>query len=366
MPVLRAAIVGCGKVAPTHALAWQRLPGVDLVGVCSHHQPRAAALAAQLGVSAWTDLGEMLRQQRVDVLSVCTPHPAHVEAIEIAAAAGVHVICEKPLAIDLELCDRALAVTAAAGVTLGVVSQRRFYEPVRRVREAIDSGRIGRPILAQTTVLGFRDEAYYRADPWRGTWAGEGGGVMVSQCTHQIDVLLWLLGPVDELYGYWENFTHPTIEVEDTAVAVIRFRSGAVATLALSNSVNPGLYGRIHIHGSTGASIGVQLESGSPFIAGVTEKADPPFNDLWTIQGEADRLEGWRAEDAQRPWDLMTHYHERQLADFLDAARNGRPPLVTGADGRAVVELFSAIYDSRRRRAPVTFPLPSSTRRGGG
>jgi UDP-N-acetyl-2-amino-2-deoxyglucuronate dehydrogenase len=357
MRVLRTAIVGCGKVAPTHARAWQRLPGSELVAVCSHHRERAVTLAAQLGVSAWSDLGEMLRRERVDVLSVCTPHSVHVDAIETAAAAGVHVMCEKPLATDLASCDRALVAVSSARVKLGVVSQRRFYEPVRRVKDAIEAGRIGRPILAQVTVLGWRDAAYYRSDPWRGTWCGEGGGVMVSQCTHQIDVLLWFLGPVDELYGYCDNFTHPTIEVEDTAVAAIRFRSGAIATMALSNSVNPGLYGRIHVHGSTGASIGVQVESGSPFIAGVTARADPPFNDLWTVPGETHLLDAWRAEDEHRPRDVMTYYHELQLADFLDAVLHDREPLVSGADGRHVVEVFSAIYESARRKAPIAFPL---------
>src|ERR1035438_4975254 len=178
---LKTAIVGCGKVAGTHALAYQALPNSELVAVCDVAPERAQAFAAKLDVHPYTDLAEMLKREQVDVLSVCTQHTQHPAAVEIAAAAGVHVISEKPLAVDLSSCDRAIAAARAAGIKLGVISQRRWYEPVQRMKEAIDAGKLGKPALAMVTMLGWREPAYYHSDPWRGTWKGEGGGVVVDR-----------------------------------------------------------------------------------------------------------------------------------------------------------------------------------------
>jgi UDP-N-acetyl-2-amino-2-deoxyglucuronate dehydrogenase len=354
---LKTAIVGCGKVAGTHALAYQALPNSELVAVCDVAPERAQAFAKKLRVNDYTDLAEMLKREHVDVLSICTQHTQHPAAVEIAAAAGVHVISEKPLAIDLSSCDRALAAARAAGIKLGVISQRRWYEPVQRMKDAIDAGKLGKPVLAIVVMLGWREPAYYRSDPWRGTWKGEGGGVVVSQAPHYLDLLSWFMGPAIELYAYWDNYNHPGIEVDDTVVASVRFQSGGMASIVLSNSQRPGLYGKIHIHGSSGASVGAEIDSGSPFISGVTEKMDPPFNDVWTVPGEEQNLSLWNSEDRSRPWNVMTHYHQIQLADFLAAVAENREPAVNGDAGRRVVELFTAVYRSQLEHAPQKLPL---------
>ncbi len=354
---LRTAIVGCGKVGGTHALAYQTLANSEFVGVCDVAADRAEVFAQRFQARPYTDLAEMLRREKVDVLSVCTQHTQHVAAVEIAAAAGVNVIVEKPLAVDLPSCESAVNAARAAGIKLGVISQRRWYEPVQRMKQAIDSGKIGQPSLVMVTMLGWREPAYYRSDPWRGTWKGEGGGVVVSQAPHYLDLLCWFMGPVAELHAYWDNYNHPGIEVDDTVVASIRFVSGAIGSIVLSNSQKPGLYGKIHVHGSSGASVGAEIDSGSPFISGVTEAMDPPFNDMWTIPGEENLLPEWNREDRSRPWNVMTHYHERQLEDFIQAVMEDRQPLVDGEAGLRVVELFTAVYRSQQTGAPVKFPL---------
>jgi UDP-N-acetyl-2-amino-2-deoxyglucuronate dehydrogenase len=356
---VRTGLIGCGKVGLTHALALSSLPSSAFAAVCDSDADRADAFAQRFGVRAYTDARAMCEAEGLGMVSVCTPHPLHADGVVAAAAGGASALVEKPLAADLASCDRAIAAAAEAGVSLGVMSQRRWYRPVARMRRAIDEGRLGIPILANVTVLGWRDAAYYRADPWRGRWSTEGGGVLVNQTPHQLDLLLWLLGPVAEVYGQWSNFNHPTIEVEDTAVAVIRFASGALATLMLSNSQNPGLYGRIHVHGSNGATVGVQTEGGSMFISGVSTEVEPPVNDLWTIPGEAELLPGWQEEDrrAASVEDPLTWYHARQIEDFLASVAAGRQPSVDGAAGRAVVELFTAVYRSQRDGRPVRFPL---------
>jgi predicted dehydrogenase len=354
---LRTAIVGCGKVAGTHALAYRALPNSEFVAVCDVSGERAQAFAAKFQVKGYTDLAEMLSREKIDVLSVCTQHTQHPAAVEAAAAAGVHVISEKPLAIDLCSCDRAIAAARAAGIKLGVVSQRRWYEPVQRMKRAIDSGKLGKPALVMVTMLGWREPAYYLSDPWRGTWEGEGGGVVVSQAPHYLDLLCWFMGAPAEIHAYWDNYNHPGIEVDDTVVASVRFKNGGMGSVVLSNSQRPGLYGKIHVHGSSGASVGAEIDSGSPFISGVTEKMDPPFNDIWTIPGEENNLPTWNVEDRSRPWDVMTHYHEMQLADFLDSVSEDRAPMVDGAAGRQVVELFTAVYRSQREHAALRLPL---------
>jgi predicted dehydrogenase len=181
--------------------------------------------------------------------------------------------------------------------------------------------------------------------------------VLVNQCPHHLDLLLWLGGPVQELYGYWDNFNHPYIEVDDTVAAVMRFQNGAIGSLILSNSQNPALSGVVRVHGSNGASIGAEVESGAPFISGVTQHVDPPFNDIWTVPSEEPQLADWQNEDRSIAWNVMTHYHERQIEEFLTALAEDREPLVNGEAGRAVVELFTAVYAAERNRRPIRFPV---------
>ena len=362
---IRTALVGCGKIGDTHARALSSLPRSDFAAVCDPVTERAAELGRKYGARPYTELSEMLEHERLDMVSICTPHPLHADGIVKCAARGVHTLVEKPLAPDLASCDRAIAASRRAGVKLGVISQRRLYPPVLRMREAIVAGAIGIPVIAILTVLGWRDEGYYRSDPWRGRWDSEGGGVMVNQTPHQLDLLQWMMGPIDELFGYWDNLNHPYLEVEDTAIAVIRFKSGAMGSVVLSNSQKPGLYGRLHIHGSNGASVGVQTEGGSPFIAGVTQAVEQPINDLWTVSGEESLLARWQSEDRENAssHEVMTYYHERQIFDFLEAIINDRPPMVDGEEGRKVVELITAVYRAQRDGRPVRFPLAAEADR---
>jgi predicted dehydrogenase len=353
------ALVGVGHVADTHAQALAALPESRFVGVFDSNTHRALDFAARYGVMAYRSLDELLEDDAVQSVSVAVPHRVHGEVAIDIANAGRHVIVEKPMASTLAECDAMIAAAESNHVQLALISQRRWYEPVRRVKAAIDEGRIGRPILATLVLLEWRGPDYYAMDPWRGTWGGEGGGILVSQATHQLDILQWFMGPVVEVDGYAANLSHPTIEVEDTVVALLRFANGALGSIVASNSQTPGLYGQIHIHGDNGASIGVQTESGSAFVSGVTTHVDSPFNDLWTIPGEADSLPRWRRSDRARVRgdDVMTRYHRLQIQDFLDAIASGREPAVSGREGRKSVELFTALYRAQRSARRVTFPV---------
>jgi UDP-N-acetyl-2-amino-2-deoxyglucuronate dehydrogenase len=230
---------------------------------------------------------------------------------------------------------------------------------VRRMKAAINAGKIGRPALGVFIMYSWRDPAYYASDPWRGKWDTEGGGVLVNQSPHQLDLLQWLMGPIAEISGAWANVNHPTVEVDDTAVAVLRFKNGGLGSIVTSVSQRPGIWTKVHIHGTNGASVGVETDHGASFVAGVSKIADPALNDVWTIPGEEHLLAEFQAEDRARfkEIDATGHYHALQIQDFLQAIRAGRPPLVTGEEGRIVVEMFTAIYRSQQERRPIALSI---------
>ena len=359
MGKVRTGIVGYGKVAHTHALALSTLDESAFIGACGWDAGRAQAFASKYGIEAFGGVQEMVWDGGVEAVVICTPHPAHASPAVEAARAGVHVLVEKPLASSLADCDWMIAAARGAGVKLGVISQRRLYEPVQRVKNAIQAGKIGEPVLGTVVMLGWRDAAYYASDPWRGTWADEGGGVLVNQAPHQLDLLQWFMGPIEEVFAYCRNLNHPYIEVEDTAVAVLRFANGALGSIVVSNAQKPGIYGKVHVHGENGSSVGVQTDGGAMFIAGVSEALEPPVNDVWTVPGEEAQVETWKAQDAATfgAVDAAKHYHRLQDQDFLHAILEDRDPMVTGVEGRKTVELFTGIYRSQRDGAPVRFPL---------
>ena len=351
MERLRTALVGCGKVGQIHAQALALIPESEFVAACDVDLPRATSFATRFGVKPFSDVPRMLDECGVQAVCIATPHPLHAEPAIEAARAGVHVLVEKPLAASLSDCDAMLAAARASGTQLGVISQRRWYEPVKRMKAAINDDKIGRPVLGVFMMYSWREPAYYLSDPWRGRWDTEGGGVLVNQSPHMIDLLQWLMGDeVAEVSGYWANLNHPSVAVEDTAVAILRFRNGGLGSIVTSVSQKPGIYTKVHIHGTTGASVGVETDRGATFIAGVSSIPEPSLNDLWTIPGEDDHLARFEAEDRARfeKIDAVTHYHALQIADFLRSIIENRPPLVTGEDGRDVVAIFQAIYQSSR------------------
>lgn len=353
--IYQIAILGCGKVAHLHAKAIKEISNARLAGVWSRSKQTADNFARQYKVKSYFSVRELVKNENIDLAIVCTPHPFHIGPTIEAAQNGAHVLVEKPLAVSLSDCDKMINICNASSVKLGVISQRRWYAPVLRVKDAIESGKIGTPALGTVTMLGWRDRAYYEADAWRGTWEMEGGGVLVNQAPHQLDLLLWFMGDIDEVYGLWRNMNHPYIEVEDTALAIIKFKSGAIGNIIVSNSQKPGIYGKVHIHGSNGASVGVQTDGGAMFIAGMSGILEPPVNDLWSVEGEENSLEQWKKEDSEffSRIDPMVFYMKLQIEDFLFALQNNKQPMVTGSDGRKVVELFNAIYKSTKQNMPV-------------
>jgi predicted dehydrogenase len=364
--ILKTGIIGCGKVTGMHAAALKAIAKSDFSAIYSRDEKKAIEYASRYGVKPYTSITEMITSEDLEMVTICTPHPAHVGPTIEALRAGANVLIEKPLASSLADCDAMLAASRETGKKIGIISQRRFYAPCLRLKAAIDAGKIGKPALGTVSMFGWRNEDYYKSDPWRGKWKEEGGGVLVNQAPHQLDLLQWFMGSeIEEVYGTWKNINHPYIEVEDTALAIIKFKNGAVANIVVSNSQKPGIFGKVHIHGDNGASVGVQTDGGAMFIAGMTSILEPPVNDLWTVPGEEHLLKEWVQEDSDyfNSVDSANWFHQLQFEDFIDAILEGRKPMVTGEEGRVTVEIFTAIYRSQRDGKPVKFPLmPESDR----
>jgi len=356
---IKTAIIGCGKVSHLHAAALQQGVNTELTAIYSRSLEKAQKFAKTYGILAYDNIETMIKEAGIESVVVCTPHPFHADAVIKAAKSGANCLVEKPLASSLQDCDIMIKACHENKVKLGVVSQRRFYAPVQRLRKAIDEGKIGSPALGTINMLGWRDKNYYESDEWRGTWKMEGGGVLVNQAPHQLDIFQWLMGPIDEVYGIWRNLNHPYIEVEDTGLAIVKFKSGAIGNIIVSNSQKPGIYGKVHVHGSNGASVGVQTDGGAMFIAGMSSIAEPPVNDLWTVPGEEKMLEEWNQVDSDffNSINAMEYYMKLQNEDFADAILNNRKPMTSGEEGRVTIELFTAIYRSTRDNRPIKFPI---------
>jgi predicted dehydrogenase len=365
MKKFKVGIVGLGKVAHLHAKALEEIVHAEFTAGCSRDMAKAKSYCAGYGAAPYDNISVMVKENGLDLVIICTPHPNHLEPTVEALEAGAHVLVDKPLASTLQDCDGMIEASRRTHRKLGVISQRRWYPPTLRVKQAIDDGKIGKPVMGTINMLGWRDKDYYQSDPWRGKWDLEGGGVLVNQAPHQLDLFCWLMGPIDEVYGHWANLNHPYIEVEDTALAIVKFKSGAIGNIIVSNSQKPGIYGKVHVHGENGASVGVQTEGGAMFIAGMAPVLEPPVNDLWTIPGEEGKLDEFVKEDNElfEKVDPAVYFIRLQIEEFLDALEHGREPLVNGEEGRKSVELFSAIYRSTRDNKPVKFPLSVETDR---
>lgn len=338
--------MGYGKVAHLHAQALQASAQGTLVSVCGRNRERREAFASRWGIDSQDTVSEMVRVDRVDAVIVSTPHPQHRDSTLEAFDAGVHALVEKPMALTEAQCNDMIAGSQKAGKLLSVMSQRRWLPASIRMKEAIDQGKIGKPVLAQLTLLGWRDQAYYNSDPWRGKWDTEGGGILINQAPHQIDLLHWFMGPSEEIQGYWDNVNHPYIEVEDSAVAAIRFKRGGMGSVLVSNSQKPGIYAKVHVHGSDAYSVGVQTDGGAMFIAGMSAITEPPLNDLWTIEGEQELLAKYRERDTAffKTIDPTVYFFTCQIDDFCGAIREGRNPLVSAEEGRETVGFIERLY----------------------
>ncbi|MGZ9584886.1 Gfo/Idh/MocA family protein [Paenibacillus marinisediminis] len=328
--VIRFGIIGCGVISTSHAEAIAECPYTELTAVSDIDADRAAQFANKHIIShQYSDYKEMLRSGEVDAVSICLPSGLHADATIAAAEAGVHVLCEKPLDINAERMSAMIAACRTAGVKLGTVFQRRMMNTAVRVKQAIDSGVLGKLVLCDAYLKYYRSQEYYDSAGWRGTWAVDGGGALMNQGVHGVDMINWLAGGVSKVFARASALVRH-IEVEDTAVALVQYKNGAFGVIEAATTVYPEQSTRFELHGEKGTII---------------------FNDSgiveWKIIGEEMDIDALNNElRAESRVPALGHY--KYVEDMALAILEDREPFVNGEEGRKAVDIIHAIYESAR------------------
>jgi predicted dehydrogenase len=333
-------IVGCGMIARFHARALADVPGAKLVALVSRRGANARKMADELGLrcEVYDDPGPALARSDVDVVIVTTPSGAHLEPAVAAADAGKHVVVEKPLEISLERCDRIIEACDRHRVQLCTIFPSRFADANVALKRAVAANRFGRVTLGETTCKWWRPQSYYDEGGWKGTRALDGGGALMNQAIHNVDLLLWMMGPARQVCGFTATLAHARIEVEDTAVACLRFASGALGVIEATTSAHPGSPKTIAVHGDCGTAV---IEQEDVLRWDFTPETDEDRAIKQRFSQKAGASGG-----TNNPAAIAHVYHARQLGDFVQALETGRRPLVDGREGRRAVEVILAMYQS--------------------
>lgn len=345
---VKFGIIGTGAIAAMHAKALNASSNAELVAVFDKVTERAAKFAEEYQVRAVDDFAAFLADPEIDAVTIATPTGVHGLVALPAAKSGKHILCEKPLEVTLEKTDEIIRACEENQVVLGAVFQSRFSSAVREVKKAVDAGRFGRMVMANTHIHWFRAQEYYDSAAWRGTWELDGGGALMNQSIHNVDLLLYLNGDPAEVFAYTATLTHRRIEVEDNAAAVVKFKNGSLGTIEASTSCAPGFPRRLELCGSKGSAV---LE-----------------NDCikrWTFVEELPEDEGIRRKYADGenmkggsgdPMAISYEGHRRQIQDMADTIISGREANLSGREGRRAVQLICGIYESARTGKPLKFP----------
>jgi predicted dehydrogenase len=326
-------LVGYGLIGKVHAEVIRAIAGARLLAVCGRDSNRTAEFAAGFESTGYTDYDDFLKHPGLQVVSICTPNGTHAELGIKAARVGKHVLVEKPIEIDLDRADRLIEACGSAGVKLGVIFQSRFLPAVQKIKRSIDDGRLGRLILGDAYVKWYRAPEYYAPGSWHGTLSLDGGGALINQAIHTVDLLGWMMGPVEKIFAMKSALRYPHIEGEDTLVASLRFKNGALGVIEAATSTKPGFKRRLEISGERGTLI-----------------LDGDTISCWAIDGEAEEADtGEQITDGSSdPAAISNEGHRRQIEDMINAVREGRAPLIDGREGRRSLELVSALHKYRR------------------
>jgi len=337
------ALVGCGMIARFHVQALRAIPGTRIAALVSRSHSNGQKLLDEMELPPCPivpTVDEAVKLSGVDVVVITTPSGAHWEPACVAAAAGKHVVVEKPLEITVERCEGIIEACDRGGVKLCTIFPSRFGDANMALKDAVTAGKFGRLTLGETTCKWWRSQEYYDEGGWKGTQALDGGGALMNQAIHNVDLLLWMMGDVTHVSGFATTLAHDRIEVEDTAVAVLKFKNGALGVIQATTSIRPGYPKTIAIHGDKGSAVIEQDDvvkwDFTPETAGDRETKIRFAAKVGASGGAAD------------PKAISFEGHRRQLADFIDAIRTNRSPKVDGREGKKAVELIRAIYEANR------------------
>ncbi len=334
---MRVGIIGTGAISHKHATAYRNI-GYEVTVCTDISEAYGTKFASQYNCEFVPTYQELCRHPNVDFVDVCTFPDFRLEPLEVCCEAKKHIQVQKPIATNLETARKMVQFANAAGIVLGVVSQHRFDDSTQFLKKAIAGGRMGKILQVDAYVKWFRSSEYY-SRPIKGSWAVEGGGALINQAIHQVDVMLWLAGPVAEVFGLWQLGALHKIESEDVISATMRYASGATGVLQASTAFWPGYTERLEVHGTKGTAV----ISGDKLTT-------------WDIEndsGDPAPLATEVASGASDPMAISLEPFERQFLDFGEAIRTGRTPLVSGEDGYRALELVQSIYRSCREGQKV-------------
>ncbi|MFN3999361.1 Gfo/Idh/MocA family protein [Algoriphagus sp.] len=339
---MNIGIIGTGSITGKHAQAIAEIEGAKLVALYNPKPESAAKAKAQFGLPVFTDLGEFLNVPDLEIVCVCTPSGMHLEPALAAAKAGKHLMIEKPIEINLQRTDELIAACAEGGVKLAVIFQNRFTEDYQKLKKAVTDGVFGRLLMGNAYVNWFRDSAYYSTSKWKGTLEADGGGALINQGIHTIDLLLDLMGDVKSVFGQVQTTLYP-IEGEDLGAALVNFKNGALGNITSATALYPGYPERIEIFGTEGSAI---LEAGKLTA--------------WKLKGSTESLKPTQNEGgsgASDPTAIGHQLHLEQWRLFVKAIEEDLTPVVDGKTARKSVELIRAIYFSSKEGKLVEFPF---------
>ncbi len=347
-------IIGCGMIATFHARAIADIRGAKLVACFDNNADAAAKLAESTGCKPYHSLDAMLADPAVQIVTICTPSGAHLEPALAAARAGKHVIVEKPLEITLGRCDQIIKACEKAGVVLATIFPSRFHDSSKELKRAVAEGRFGRLTLGDAVVKWYRSQAYYDSGAWRGTWALDGGGALMNQAIHSVDLLTWLMGPVVEVRAQTGLLAHDRIAVEDVALATVQFANGAMGVIEATTAAYPGYLKRIELHGMNGTAV-MEEEDIVKWDFAKLSKRDKEIQNKMASR----KSTGGGAAD---PKAIGHHGHARLFQDVLHAIKTNTKPAIDGREGRRSVEIILAIYKAAETGRAVKLPLAADPR----
>lgn len=336
----KVALIGCGNIAPMHLESIQMLNGPKIVAVCDNKEDRALEKAKYYKCKAYTDYKEMLDKEELDVVHICTPHYLHAQMAIYAANKGVNVLTEKPMSISLQDADAMIEACKANNVSLGVIFQNRYNAGSILIKDTLKSGALGKILSAKLMVTWDRSDDYYSKSDWKGTWEMEGGGVLIDQAIHTMDLLRWFVdSPIEYIDANISNRAHERIEVEDSAEGVIKYKNGVVTGFYTVN------------YYSYDAPIEIEIDCEKGLVKLVSDKAMIRFNDGREVSADRDpRIQMSYGEGVKSYWGVS---HMKQIKDYYSALSEGRKPEIDGVEARKTQEMICAIYQSGKEKRKI-------------
>lgn len=324
-------IIGCGAISHMHAGAIVEIESAELVACTDINKANLSAFSEQYGITPYDDYKKMLADPRIEAVCICTPSGLHKKFCIDTANSGKHIVVEKPMALTTGDCDAIIEACERNKVKLEVISQNRFKEAFRYVKSLVAEGKLGKIVSADIYMKYYRSPEYYGASNWKGTWAMDGGGALMNQGIHGVDIMLFIMGDVKSVFGYTRTLARD-IEVEDTASAVVEYKNGALGVIQGTTSVTPGYPRRMEINGTKGS---IALVEGDIAVWDVKDVDKPDFKET-------------KGSSHNDPMAFKIEGHVFQITDLIDAVKNNTDTYVTHREGRRPVELITAIYESSR------------------